>query len=185
MSADLPTPHISPDEFRSMFAGLPQPKPTMRDVALSLGSMLQKLRVGSVRTLRQLELESGVPNSVISAIETGKRRCGAAAAKKLANAFFGIYECPERSEFLYAAAATIKARGAVEDSQLYPPAVLDAVAAKLRRMGVRDRDILGAYVEDPSKNRDSRDLLIVLHGGRRLSVAVTITDTPSPRQDQK
>jgi transcriptional regulator with XRE-family HTH domain len=138
--------------------------------------MLQKLRNKSGLTLRALQELSGVPNPVISAIENGKRRCGAVVAKKLASIIFGSLECPERSEFLYAAAATIKARGAIEDSQLYPPAVLDVVASKLKRMRIKDRDILAAHVHDAEK--DKYDLLIVLKGGRRLAVAVTIKNAP-------
>jgi transcriptional regulator with XRE-family HTH domain len=167
---------ITAEDFRGLFDGLPQPKPTMQHVALSFGAMLQKLRNQAGLTLRGLQELSGVPNPVISAIETGNRRCGAAAAKKLASALFGSTDCPERSEFLYAAAATIKARGAIEDSQLYPPAVLDVVASKLKRMGIQDRDILAAHVHDSDK--DQCDLLIVLQKGRRLTVTVIIKEAP-------
>ncbi len=176
MTTDLPRAHISAEDFRGLFDGLPQPKPTMQHVALSFGAMLQKLRNQAGLTLRALQELSGVPNPVISAIETGNRRCGAAAAKKLASALFGNRDCPERSEFLYAAASTIKARGAIEDSQLYPPAVLDVVASKLKRMRIKDRDIVSAHVQDADK--DLCDLLIVLQGGRRLTVAVTIKEAP-------
>lgn len=177
MTAETTT-RITPEEFRSLFSCTPQPKPTMKNVANSFGEMLQKLRNKSGFTLRALQELTGVPNPVISAIENGKRRCGAIVARKLASALFGSLDSPERSEFLYAAAATIKARGAIADSQLYPPAVLDVVASKLKRMRIKDRDILAVHVESPDKNEDKRDLLIVLHGGKRLTVTVTIKEAP-------
>jgi transcriptional regulator with XRE-family HTH domain len=168
---------ISPEDFRTMFADIRQPKPTMSNVAHTFGDMLQRLRVKAGLTLRELEDLSGVQNPIISMIERGKRRCGANVAAKFADALF-VQECGAKREFLYAAAATIKARGAIEDSQLYPPAVLDVVASKLKKMGVRDRDILAVHVESPDKNEDKRDLLIVLHGGKRLTVTVTIKEAP-------
>ncbi len=171
-----PTPNrISPEDFRELFKNLKQPRPAMRNVAHGFGDMLQKLRVKAGFTLRDLESMSGVPNPVISMIESGKRRCGARAAAKLADALF-LGESPEKREFLYAAAATVKARGVIEDAQLYPPAILDVLANKLRLMGIRDRDILGVYVESPPETGSCPDLLIILQGGRRLAASVTVKE---------
>lgn len=163
---------ISPADFKKMFEGVPQPQPTLRNAAQSFGTVLQRLRTRSGMTLRQLEQMSGVPNPVISAIENGRRRCGASVAKRLADALFAVNSDSARSEFLYAAAATIKARGVIEDAQLYPPAILDAVASRLRAMKIRDRDIFTVHVEPGAEG----DLLVVLHGGRRLKVRIKITE---------
>ena len=165
---------IAPDAFRKIFDGLPQPQRTMRDVASGFGDLLKKLRGGL--SLRELEQLSGVPNPIISAIENGRRRCGANVAKKLAEALFGADQEENRRDFLYAAAATIKARGVIEDAQLYPPAVLDLVPSLLRAKGIRDRDILGAYRESSDANKGRPDMLLVLHRGRRVQIRVTIQD---------
>ena len=165
---------ITPEAFRKIFDGLPQPQPTMLDVARGFGDLLKKLRGGL--SLRELEQLSGVPNPIISAIENGRRRCGANVAKKLAEALFGADQEENRRDFLYAAAATIKARGVLEDAQLYPPAVLDLVPSLLRAKGIRDRDILGAHRDPPSANGDRPDMLLVLHRGRCVQIRVVIQD---------
>ena len=177
MASEAQPQSISLDEFRKLFEAQPQPQPTMRQVARGFGNLLQRLRAKRGLSLRDLEQLSGVPNPVISAIEHGRRRCGARVAKKLAEALVpGDHVEKVRHEFLYAAAATIKARGAIEDAQLYPPAVLDLVASKLRGMGIRDREILGAYGETRGEDGCQRDLLLVLSNGRRLGVRVDIVE---------
>ena len=98
----------------------------------------------------------------------------ARAAKKLANALFGETDRPERDEFLYGAAATIKARGVIEDADLYPPAILDAVASRLRGMGIRDRDIFGVKPGPDAEDPDQAGMLLILHGNRRLRVTISI-----------
>lgn len=176
MDAKKEARQVTPAEFRKLFEGLPQPQPTMRDVASGFGTLLQKLRVRSGLSLRDLEQLSGVPNPVISAIEHGRRKCGARVAKQLAEALFDVGQQENQREFLYAAAATIKARGVIEDAQLYPPAVLDLVPSLLRAKGIRDRDILAAHREPRNENENNPDMLIVLHRGRRVQIRVTFKE---------
>jgi len=176
MQTDTHTPCLTPAQFREKFKNTPQPKPTMRNVAQSFGMMLQSSRINAGLKLRELEEAARVPNSLISAIEHDRRRCNANTAKKLANALFGATESQSRSEFLYAAAATMKAKGVIKDSELYPPEILDAVAEQLRRRNIKAKQILSVSLEPKTDDKSKPNLFILLHDKRRLLVTITIDE---------
>jgi transcriptional regulator with XRE-family HTH domain len=142
--------------------------------ATKFGFTLRALREKRPWTLRELESASGVPNSHISAMESGKRRCGAVAARKLADALFGWQDSKEKNEFMYAAAATIKARGAIKDAELYHPAILDAVCYKLRQMGICDKDIQHASLGVERVDGVRADLFIMTKTNDMFDVNISI-----------
>lgn len=159
-------------------------KPSRELLARSFGHRLQGERVKQGFTLRQLAEAIRVPNSHISAMETGHRRCGSKAARKIADAFWPEpyvgRDDPEsekaRADFLYHAASTIKARGVIQDSELYPPQIFDAVGSLLRRNGIKDRDVLSATLGPVTTDCGHVELRIVLCDERLFEVSISMKE---------
>ena len=138
----------------------------------AFGRTLKQARDHVGLSLRELEKVSGVPNSHISAMETGHRTCGTRAAGKLASALFPHKDqASESMAFRYAAALTVNIAGVVDADQFAHPAILNAVAAKLRKLKLGDVD----RVEVPRGTETHEpDLRVVLRDGSAVDVNIKI-----------
>jgi len=184
-NADNTTNRGNPVEQLTRLAQVPRPMPTLPDLAKSFGHRLFLERSKMRLSLRALQELSDVPNSHISAMEQGKRRCGARAAQKLAEVFWPTsdkewpgqqHALQEKQEFLYAAAATIRARGVVEDAALYPPEILDGVGFKLRQAGIRDKDIESAGFDVTKRDGQHVDLVVQLRDRRIFDITIMLNE---------
>lgn len=154
-----------------------------RILAVPFGERLREERNARKLSLRDLKKLSSVPDSLISAIEQGRRKCGAKVANQLADAFWpkpsgGWDEWPDglsvRKAFLHHASATLETRGVIDEAASYPSEVLAAVSESLRARGIGDADIATVATNVGHPSSPEPDLLVCLHDGRKYAVEIKI-----------
>ena len=112
---------------------------------------LNKLRKANHLTVYELAKRAGVPQSLISGLQTGNRQIGEYVARKLAKVL--QLENEELEDFVYLAINDCSEK-VLQRSKDYPAEVLNLIAGELHNRGIFPDSIMGC-VRKPSSNTDA------------------------------
>jgi transcriptional regulator with XRE-family HTH domain len=101
----------------------------------SFGHTLKKLRLKRGLTLRKLEQISGIANSNLALLESGRKPCGPVTAERLAQALKLAGE--EYVEFCLRAITTTKSRKRMRHAEHFDPKLWAWLVGELRAQGIK------------------------------------------------
>lgn len=157
---------------RTMKTRIKKHKARQESQGADFGKLLKECRTERALSLRALAKMTWMCYQHVYEMERGVRVCGAGPAERLSQAL-GLTGAKE-SQFLYAAADTCKSERIIKRSQNFPPVVLDALAAKLRDMGISADDIQRVEPAAADPRSSGMDLKIKLTSGDTYVVAVLV-----------
>jgi transcriptional regulator with XRE-family HTH domain len=131
---------------------------------------LNTLREDAQLTNRELARRAGVPESLISGLQTGSRRVGEANARQIGRAL-GLAD-DDLNTFVLKAIDT-STRKVMKSAQEYPSAILNLVAFRLRRAGVFP-DLVKDYC---FAGAEQDRVTLLLNDGRRALIAMDLKTT--------
>lgn len=129
---------------------------------------LRSLRMAARLTNRQLASAANVPVSLISGLQTGKRRVGEKNARQIAEAL-GLTG-QELDRFVFEAINT-STRKVLKESQGYPSELLNLLARQLRHAGVLPQEVDRCSISE----REPKALTLLLSNGRLARLETQLT----------